>query len=689
MLRPSALFPLFSDVGSLPGIGPKLKEALSKLDILTVGHLLWHLPIDIIDRRYNPTLEDAVPGKIITLKVRIEKHDMSRRKGMPSRIRATDGTASIELIYFNAKYDYLERIFPIGMERAISGRVEKYQGKLTMPHPDYVAAANDIEKLCRLEPVYPLTAGLGLRVLHKAIHQALARVVRLPEWLDPSFKAQMNWPDWHDALKQVHQPKESQDISPESPARQRLAYDELLASQLALFLSREKYKRQAGQPVIGDNSLSNKVRSILPYQLTTAQNRALLEIKKDMAAPTRMLRMLQGDVGSGKTIVAFLALLNAIETGGQGVLLAPTDILARQHFKNFEPLADEIGINITLITGRDRTAREKKTLELANGQVDLIIGTHALLQEDIRFKDLKIAIIDEQHRFGVDQRLALAQKGRAVDLLVMTATPIPRTLLMAAYGDIDVSKLDEKPPGRKPIDTRIISLDRLDDVTTALRRGIKEGAQIYWVCPLVTESELSDLAAATERHRHLAQQFRVGLAHGKQKLSERNQAIAEFAAGNLDILVATTVIEVGIDIPRASVIVIEHAERFGLAQLHQLRGRVGRGSTQSSCLLLYQGPLSETAKSRLKIMRESEDGFRIAEEDLRLRGGGEILGTRQSGLPDFRLVNLSHHQSLLGMARNDARLVTEKTLIGLRGEALRHLLYLFERDAAINVLRSG
>lgn len=692
MLRPSILFPLFADISTIPGIGPRYKEFFRKLGITNIAHLLWHMPTHVIDRGQHTSLKGVSQGDIVTIPIKVEQHQPPRRKGLPYRILVSEGDYELEIVYFNAKSDYLERTFPLGERKAISGKIEFYQGKWMIAHPDYVVPLEDMEKIKKLEPVYPLTAGLGLRIIHKAIASALEKAPDLPEWLDPHLKTERGWPDWKIALRKIHQPSDIRDISPESLSRQRLAYDELLASQLALMVSREKFKQQAGLSIIGDQSLRKKILAYLPYQLTKAQNRALEEITDDMASSTRMLRLLQGDVGSGKTIVAFLAMLNAIEAKGQAVLLAPTDILARQHFASLEPLSKEVGIRIALLTGRDRgSARDKILADLAAGHIDLLIGTHAVIQDDILFEDLKLAVIDEQHRFGVDQRLALTQKGKAVDLLVMTATPIPRTLLLAVYGDIDVSKLDEKPPGRKPIDTRTIPLERLEEVIGAMRRAIDKGAQIFWVCPLVDESELVDLAAATDRHRLLSQYFRTGLAHGKQKAQERNQAIADFAAGNLDILVATTVIEVGIDIPKASIIVIEHAERFGLSQLHQLRGRVGRGSEKSSCILLYQAPLNPVAKARLSIMRESEDGFRIAEEDLRLRGGGEILGTRQSGMPEFRLADLNVHYPLLGTARDDARYIAAKNLgnLGLRGEALRQLLYLFERDAAIAVLRSG
>ncbi|TXH34764.1 MAG: ATP-dependent DNA helicase RecG [Rhodospirillaceae bacterium] len=693
-MRPQILFPLFAALDKLPGLGPRLSKLAAKLCGEHVVDLLWHLPVSVIDRRASPSLALAENGAIVTLKVKVEWHQKPGHRRQPYRVRCSDGSGFIDLVFFNARDEWLEKNLPVGDWRAISGRVERFGGELNMVHPDHIVPAEELESLQRLEPVYPLTAGLPAKTLRKAIDAALTRLPDLPEWIDPSLMQRDGWPSWREALSSLHHPEAAEGFSLQSKARRRLAYDELLANQLALALVRQQNRSLAGRPSQGDGRLREKVLASLPYQLTGSQQQAMREIAEDMAQANRMLRLLQGDVGSGKTVVALLAMLIAVEAGGQAALLAPTDILARQHFASLQPLAQAAGLEIALFTGRDKgKAREALLARLAAGDIKLIVGTHALVQDDVAFEDLRLAVVDEQHRFGVQQRVALAGKGRGVDLLVMTATPIPRTLMLTGYGDIDVSRLTEKPPGRQPIDTRTLPIERLDDVVEGLRRAITGGARIYWVCPLVDESEVIDLAAASERHRHLTQVFgdRIGLVHGKQKAAERDQTMAAFTAGDLDILVATTVIEVGVNVPEATVMVIEHAERFGLAQLHQLRGRVGRGTGKSSCLLLYQTPLGETAKARLSILRESEDGFRIAEEDLRLRGGGELLGTRQSGLPEFRLADLAAHDDLLTMARDDAHLIIERdnNLLSSRGEALRILLYLFQRDAMIKTLRSG
>ena len=578
----------------------------------------------------------------------------------------------------------------------VSGRIRHYGDELQITHPDHIGTAAELNTLKAVEPVYRLTAGLTARPLQRAVRSALDQAPDLPEWLEPQFVSGRQWQGWKDALMAAHAPESPDDLEPGNPARERLAYDELLANQLALALVREGVRRGAGRAVSGDGSLRKQVVASLPYSLTSAQERALEEIWKDMASPARMLRLLQGDVGSGKTIVAFLAMLNAVESGAQAALMAPTEILAQQHGDVLTPLCAELGIRLALLTGREKGKFRRETLaDLEAGDIDILVGTHAIFQEGVAFSDLAFAVIDEQHRFGVHQRLALTAKaaGARANLLVMTATPIPRTLTMTAYGDMDVSQLDEKPPGRIPVDTRAMPLERLDEVVQAVRRAVGDGDRVYWVCPLVEESDVIDIAAVEARYAALAENLGndVALLHGRMKSAEKDAHMSRFAGGEISVLVATTVIEVGVDVPEATIMVVEHAERFGLAQLHQLRGRVGRGDRQGRCLLLYAAPLGDTARARIRIMRETDDGFRIAEEDLRLRGAGEVLGTRQSGLPDFRLADVGAHEELMLAARDDAKLVLERDpdLSSDRGQALRVLLYLFERDAAVGYLRSG
>ena len=707
--RPPLLAPLFATVRSLKGVGPKVEALLNKLVGQRSSHariidLLWHLPVGVINRTITPRFADARIGELATLEVTVTEHRSGggRRGGRaPYKVLVEDSAgAALELVYFNADPGYLKRLLPVGSRRLVSGKLESYDGWLQIPHPDHVV---DIEgerdataALPMHEPIYPLTAGLTNTTLRKAIGEALARLPAFPEWMDEGYRAKNVWPSFADALRRLHAPEGEADVAPSAPARARLAHDELLANQLALAVIRARLKRRAGRKLAAPGKLRKAIVSALPFVLTVAQKRALVEIDADLASPHRMLRLLQGDVGSGKTVVALLAMATAVEAGAQAALMAPTELLARQHLTTITQFGAPAGLRIALLTGRERGRERAAIVErLASGGIDILIGTHALFQEHVAFRDLGLVVIDEQHRFGVHQRLALQKKGggSGAELLVMTATPIPRTLLLTSYGDMDVSRLDEKPPERKPVATRTVPLERIDEVIDGITRAIKSGAQVYWVCPLVAESEVLDIAAAEARHAELRARFgdKVGLVHGKLAGKDKDRVMAAFASGALLILVSTTVIEVGVDVPNASIMIIEHAERFGLAQLHQLRGRVGRGAKESSCILLYRQPLSDTARERLGVMRRTEDGFVIAEEDLKLRGGGEVLGTRQSGLPAFRIASLPEHGALLEAARDEARLklTRDPDLKAPDADPLKLLLYLFERDDAIKLMCAG
>ena len=705
-MRPPLLNPLFAGASGLKGIGEKLDKLLASFlrpahgthgTTTRIVDLLFHLPSGVVDRRFRPQIGHLPREGVVTVEATVMRHrpPPPMNKRVPYRVDVSDGTGVLSLVFFHSYAESIRRALPEGEIRFISGKIDWFNAEPQMAHPDHIVSREEFGRMPLIEPVYPLTEGLSPKVLAKAIGQALEKLPDLPEWQDQAFLQRHGWPSFTLALRSLHHPEAPSSMGPEAPARRRLAYDELLANQLALSLVRANMKRAQGRRLPGTGDLRAKLIKALPYSLTTAQREAVEDILRDMGSGDRMLRLLQGDVGSGKTVVALLALAAAVESGAQGALMVPTEILARQHHATLSKLCAMAGISITLLTGREKgKTREEILARVLSGDTQIVVGTHALFQDDVAFKDLGLVVIDEQHRFGVHQRLALqAKAGGATDLLVMTATPIPRTLALTVYGDMDVSKLTEKPAGRLPIDTRVIPMSRMDEVIEGLARAMAQGNRAYWVCPLVEESEAVDLAAAEERFLQLASRFKgqVGLVHGRMKGPDKDRVMQEFKDGTLSLLVSTTVIEVGVDVPEATAIVIENAERFGLAQLHQLRGRVGRGSGKSSCLLLYQEPLGETAKSRLSIMRETEDGFRIAEEDLRLRGAGEMLGTRQSGLPLFRMADLTADGDLLAAARDDAQLVLNRDpkLASARGEALRILLYLFERDEAIRLLSAG
>jgi ATP-dependent DNA helicase RecG len=693
--RPEVLFPLFAELTALDGVGPKTAKLFARLDVERPAHLLFLLPHGLVDRRPRATIRDLALPDVATVEVEVGLHQPPAVRGRPYRIHVRDAGTEFQLVWFHPRADWLRRELPAGARRIVSGRVELFDGLAQMVHPDHVLRPGGAETLPEFEPVYPLTQGLGQRQVARAAAEALARAPDLAEWIDPAVIAARGWPGWRAALAAAHAPAGVADLAPGAPARARLAYDELFAHQVTLALARTHMRRPKGFETRGDGALRARVLAALPYAPTAAQTRAAAEIAADMAEPRRMNRLLQGDVGAGKTLVALLAMLAAVEAGGQAALMAPTEILARQHLASLAPLAAAAGVRLDLLTGRDKGAeRAAKLRALADGAVAIVVGTHSLFQKDVAFRDLRLAVVDEQHRFGVRQRMDLGAKGGAADLLVMTATPIPRSLALASYGDMDLSVLDEKPPGRTPVETALVSSGRLDEVVARLARALDAGRQAYWVCPLVEESELAELTAAEERARALRLALgpeRVGLVHGQLPPAERDAAMADFAAGRTRLLVATTVIEVGVNVPNASIMVIEGAQKYGLAQLHQLRGRVGRGAAASTCLLMYDPPLGETARARLEVLRDTEDGFRIAEEDLRLRGAGDVLGTAQSGLPRFRVADLESQADLMRQAQDDARLLLARdpALASPRGGAVRQLLHLLERDRAIRLLGVG
>ncbi|KRA99419.1 ATP-dependent DNA helicase RecG [Devosia sp. Root685] len=702
MSRPETLQPLFRSLHSIKGVGDKLAALLTRFFGAPEGQeaivldILMHMPSGTVDRRRQVGIAEAYLNQIVTLKLHIDRHQPPPRgrEHIPHRVFAHDETGDISLVFFRAQGGWVEKALPVGEERYVSGKIDFFNGEKQITHPDYIVEPDKFATLPLVEPVYPLTNGLSSKALAKLVRQAVESIPVLPEWIDAETMSQRKWPTFTEAMRKVHLPENPDEAELWGPSRQRLAYDEYLAGQITLQLLRSSMISERGIARTFTGSVTSKVSSVLPFSLTEGQTVALGEIMADLAAPERMSRLLQGDVGSGKTVVALMAMAAMAESGAQSALMAPTELLASQHFKTIKPICDAAGLGCALLTGKMPAAERRAILAgLADGTTTIAVGTHALFQSGIEFNNLGLTVVDEQHRFGVHQRLALSEKGRHTDLLVMTATPIPRTLVLTHFGDMAVSTLREKPKGRQPIDTAVLSIGDYDRVIARLHSRLAEGAQAYWVCPLVEESEHLEVVSAEDRFAELQKIFglEVALVHGRMSAAAKQDVMARFKANEIKLLVATTVIEVGVDVPNATIMIIEHAERFGLAQLHQLRGRVGRGSQRSACLLLYKDPLSETAKARLETIKSTEDGFEIAERDLELRGQGDILGTRQSGMPGYRLAVPDVHRHLLEFAHDDAKALMQRNpgLTGDEGEAARTLLYLFRKDLAIPLIRAG
>jgi ATP-dependent DNA helicase RecG len=700
--RPSHLDPLFRSLRSIKGVGPQLGALMTRFFGVGEGQdaialdVLMHMPVGFIDRRRMEGVANTYVGHIATLLLHIDRHQPPPhgKPQVPHRVFAHDATGDIQLVFFRAAGGWVEKALPLGEERYVSGEIGFFNGEKQITHPDFIIEPDKFETLPLVQPVYPLTQGLSSKALGKVVRQVVDSLPELPEWLPQLRRQAFDWPSFSGAMRAVHLPASPLDGELTAPPRMRLAYDEYLAGQLALFLVRSALIAPRGIARRMTGAVSGRVEAALPFALTAGQRQAIGDILQDLAAPERMSRLLQGDVGAGKTVVALMAMAAIAESGAQSALMAPTELLAAQHFRTLKPLADKAKLNIILLTGRLSPADRRAALEaIASGEVSIVVGTHALFQAGVEFHDLGLTVVDEQHRFGVHQRLALSEKGRHADLLVMTATPIPRTLVLTHFGDMAVSVLREKPAGRQPIDTASLPMSHYERVIARLKARVEAGAQAFWVCPLVEESDVLDVVAAEERFAALKKVFgdSVALVHGRLTAAEKQEAMDRFIRTDAKILVATTVIEVGVDVPNASIMIIEHAERFGLAQLHQLRGRVGRGAERSACLLLYKEPLSETAKARLDTIEATEDGFVIAERDLELRGQGDLLGTRQSGMPGYHLAVPDVHRHLLEFAHEDARaaLAENPGLTGERGEALRTLLYLFRKDQAVQLIRAG
>ena len=693
-MRPEILFGLFAPASTLPHVGPKTVKLLERLCGRRVLDVCWHLPLQVEQRHALPSLYSAQDKMLGSLVVTVGAHQIPKTRRHPYRVTCYDADGSVDLVFFHAAGDYLSKILPSGTKRLISGVLEKKFGQWQMIHPHHIGDPAELDQWTGVQPMYPMTASLHKKTFSKILESALSLLPTLPEWIPENILQEHQWTSWKEALLALHHPKTDEDLEPTAPAYQRLAFDELLAHQLLLKLTKESQGFQKGSAFRCTGAHQAHVRSALPFSLTDGQESVLKEIQEDLASTKKMVRLLQGDVGSGKTLVAFFAMLSAVESSYQSVFLAPTEILAQQQYHSMKKWCEGLPIEVALFTGSMKAKERRENLEkLQAGDIHIAVGTHALLEEDISFQNLGLVVIDEQHRFGVGQRSRLIEKGPNCNVLAMTATPIPRTMALTLYGDIDISSLKEKPAYRLPIDTRVMPLSRMQDVYQGMGRVLDKGEQIYWVCPLVEESELLNLGHVEERFTELRKIFqdKVAFLHGRLKSQEKEQIMADFKAGRYQVLVSTTVIEVGVDVPNATVMVIEHAERFGLFQLHQLRGRVGRGDKPSSCLLLYDTPLSTTGRERLQMLRESNDGFKIAEKDLKLRGSGDLLGTRQSGLPTFRFFRFSDHSDIVSLVNDySTAIIKEKRFQEkMLHDALKCLLYLFNHEQALQYLKSG
>lgn len=692
--RPEKLFPVFASITSLEGVGPKVAASFQKLGVTRVRDLLFVLPVNGIKRTKLRSLQDVVVPSFVTLEITIIAHTQSKKRA-PIRVLVSDSVNNFDLVFFHFGLDWVKKILPKNEKRIISGKLEWFSTGFQIVHPDYIISLNEPNTIPDFEPVYPLTKGLTQRILSKNVKKSIANFPKVEEWINPSLIKKYCWPKFKESLLRAHNPVNIDNIDSKDLARERLAFDELFSHQVSLSLARKKLKRSKGISIIGTNHIGNTVLRSLSFDLTQAQKRVISEISEDLEAASRMNRLLQGDVGSGKTIVALFAMLKVVEFGGQAAFLAPTDILARQHLYTIQEFTKMTDVKITILSGRDKGVTKRKKLEdILEGNTQIIIGTHALFQESVIYKNLRLAIIDEQHRFGVHQRMELGNKGYNVDILIMTATPIPRSLSLTYYGDMDFSILDQKPKNRKPISTAVIPESRIDSVLDRLEISLDCGRRAYWVCPLVEDSEILSLTSAQFRLKSLLERFpskSIGLVHGQMSGQEKDEIMHKFATGKMDLLVSTTVIEVGVDVPEASIIIIEGAERFGLAQLHQLRGRVGRGVEQSSCILIYTGTLGKNSKARLEILRETEDGFKISEEDLKIRGAGDVLGLEQSGLPQFEVANLESQAHLMEIARVDSRMILDldPDLTSQRGLAIRQLLDLMDLKRSLQYITVG
>ena len=671
---------IFNKVNNLKGVGPQLSKYLKKKRIEKIKDVILNLPYSEIDRSKIFKLNSLEVGKIQSIKVKVIKLNFPRIRNLPNRIKCEDETGKIDIIYFNSREGYLRKLFPVNNWVIISGKISYFNKKYQITNPDYVTSLDNEDYVIKNIPKYNLTKGINEKKYRSISEQVINNLPRVDDWIDINFIKKNKMIGWNEGIKKLHSSNEAKNLQSES--FRRLVFDELCANFLALSENRKRFKK-AKTPKIFSNQLSNQIIKKLPFKLTKSQIKVLNEIKSDLTSSYRMFRIIQGDVGSGKTIVSLLSILNVIESGYQCALMSPTEILSRQHYELFKKIFQN-KIKVEFLTGKTEPKKRKDILKkIKIGEINCLIGTHALFQKKIEFKKLGLTVIDEQHKFGVRQRSELANKGgNDCDVLLMSATPIPRTMMMSLYGDMDISKINEKPAKRKKIITLSKPEKKINEIWPFIKKQIDNGNQVFWVCPLIEESSFLDYSSAKKKFELIDKKFpnKTGLIHGALEKEDRDQILKKFLNKELSILVSTTVIEVGIDFPDANLIIIENANKFGLAQLHQLRGRVGRGERQGNCILLFKDGLSKNAIKRIKILKNSDDGFLIAEEDLKLRGFGDLIGYQQSGVKNFRFADPVFHEDLFKLAEKYIRNIDKVDLV-----KYSFLLKLFDKAEIINI----
>ena len=682
---------LFSSVKKIKGVGPVISKKLSDKGIENKIDLFLNLPTGAIDRRFCPKLDQLEVGVISTIFVRPVKYTIPRFRNLPNRVTCKDEYGSIDIIFFNSRESYIKQILPLNEEVVISGKVGFYKNKYQMTNPDYIQSIDREKDITKIMAKYSSVAGISPKTIQKIYKEEIEKLKDIGEWHSQDFLKKMDWPTWYDAIYNLHNPVNVSDVNKESKFYQRLAFDEIFSNFLIFSEIKKRIKKLIKVSKVIDEDNLLRIKKMLPFTLTESQQGALKEILTDISSERKMLRVLQGDVGSGKTAVAMIAAYLTVKSGYQVAFLCPTELLAKQHFLLFKKILENENLSVQLLTSKIKSSEQADTrFQLSQNKIDIVVGTHSLFQEKTTFNNLGLIVIDEQHKFGVQQRINLSLKGSVnTDVLLMTATPIPRTLILTNYGDMDISTINEKPFNNTTINTLAKPAEQMDDVIVFLKKRLDENDQVYWVTPLIEESEKLKLTPAVKRYEYLKKKLKieVGLVHGAMKNEDKNKIMEDFISGKIKVIVSTTVIEVGIDNQNANTMIIENCERFGLSQLHQLRGRVGRGKLDAYCLLLYSKNIGTNGKKRIQILRSSLDGFYISEEDLKLRGFGDIIGYKQSGEKDFIIADPAYHSDLFQLAKEEIENLENKDV--KLEEHFTQLLKIFKKDRVLNIIDTG